>query len=98
MNKRQQQWRNLTTVQQRNITLWGLGQVIVRGAALWDLRRRSAHEVRGGKRLWTALLVSFWLMPPPSGKIRGSKGLWVIAVVGSFLMPIAYGLWGRTRR
>ena len=97
MSRRPPNWGNLTTVQKRNILLWSSGQALARGAALWDLRRRPANEIRGGKCLWTALLVSFWLAPPATGQIRGSRALGSAAAIAGFLIPVAYVVWGRKR-
>jgi hypothetical protein len=51
-NKR---WRDLSTRQRRGVVLSGTVQVVLLMAALVDIWRRPKEEIRGDKRLWTAL-------------------------------------------
>ena len=51
MNKR---WRDLSDAQQRGILVGSVVQLGLLAAALADIYRRSAEEVRGDKRLWVA--------------------------------------------
>ena len=54
------QWGDLTTAQQAGLVLVGVIQVALLAAALIDIRRRSADELNGSKRLWTlAAFVNF---------------------------------------
>ncbi len=54
------QWHDLTPNQRRAIVAAGAAQLVLLGAALTDLRRRSVDELRGGKRLWgLAVFVNF---------------------------------------
>ena len=51
-NKR---WSELSTRQQRGIMLSGTVQIALLIAALADIWRRPEEEIRGDKRLWTAV-------------------------------------------
>jgi flagellar biosynthesis/type III secretory pathway M-ring protein FliF/YscJ len=54
------QWGDMTTTQQAGLVLMGVIQVALLAAALIDIRRRSAAELNGSKRLWTlAAFVNF---------------------------------------
>ena len=53
MRGTQKRWRDLTSTQKRGITILGIIQVSLLGAALWDIRRRPADQIRGSKWLWT---------------------------------------------
>ena len=50
-NKR---WSDLSGAQKGTIILSGVVQVGLLAAALVDIYRRPAEEIRGGKRLWAA--------------------------------------------
>jgi phospholipase D-like protein len=47
-------WSDLSTGQRRAIIGAGTAQISLLVAALVDIRRRPAREIRGSKRLWTA--------------------------------------------
>jgi hypothetical protein len=49
-------WRDLSDRQRRLLITAGLAEGILKLAALIDLRRRPATEVRGPKWLWATLL------------------------------------------
>jgi hypothetical protein len=51
---RRKQWSDLSPRQQRSVIAGGVVQVLLAAAALLDLRRRPAEEVRGSKKLWAA--------------------------------------------
>lgn len=51
------QWNDLAPQKQLTISLVGLVQVALLGAALVDIRRRPAEQIKGSKKLWT--LVAF---------------------------------------
>jgi hypothetical protein len=51
------QWSELTSTQQAGLVILGAIQVALLAAAQIDIRRRSADELNGSKRLWT--LVAF---------------------------------------
>lgn len=50
-----QRWGDLTLAARVRIVVLGAIQMVLLGAALWDLRRRSAEQVRGSKFMWLAL-------------------------------------------
>ena len=73
-------WSDLSERNRRLIVLGGVVDAILRIAALLDLRRRPAEEVRGSKRAWevaVAVVSSAGVLPvayfllgrrrPPSG-------------------------------
>lgn len=47
-------WSELSTREQVGVSILGVVQVGLLVAALRDVRRRSAEEVRGRKDVWTA--------------------------------------------
>jgi Phospholipase_D-nuclease N-terminal len=48
-------WSNLSTGQKRGIALSGAVQIGLLIAALIDIHRRPAEQVRGSKWVWTAV-------------------------------------------
>lgn len=48
-------WDELRATQRVGVVLLGVLQFLLLAAALWDLRRRSADEIRGSKRMWAAV-------------------------------------------
>ena len=48
-------WSDLSTGQRRAIIGAGTAQIGLLVAALTDIRRRPARQIRGSKRLWTAV-------------------------------------------
>ena len=48
-------WSELSTGQRRGIMISGILQVTLLIAALVDIWRRPKEEIRGDKRLWTAV-------------------------------------------
>jgi hypothetical protein len=54
MTRARRRWSDLSKQQQTGILAAGAVQIGLQAAALVDLRRRSAREVRGDKRLWAA--------------------------------------------
>jgi hypothetical protein len=53
--RRRTPWRELTTRQRQAMVVRGALQLAVLSAALNDLRRRPASQVRGPKALWAAI-------------------------------------------
>jgi hypothetical protein len=53
-DRRKKRWSELTRNQQRVILACAAVQLVLQAAALGDLRRRSADELWGSKRWWTA--------------------------------------------
>ena len=50
-------WQDLSPRIRRVILLLGTVEGMLKAAALLDLRRRPAHEVRGSKRYWAVAIV-----------------------------------------
>ena len=50
-------WSDLSPRQRRLIVVVGIAEGIVKTAALVDLRRRPADEVRGSKKVWATAIV-----------------------------------------
>ena len=53
-DRRRKAWAELTRTQRRAILVAAAVQLVLQLMTLWDLRRRSADELRGSKRWWTA--------------------------------------------
>jgi hypothetical protein len=51
-NKR---WSELSSRNRKLITVTGVVEVVLLAATLVDLKRRPADQIRGSKRMWTAL-------------------------------------------
>lgn len=56
-------WQDLSPRQRRGIVVTGVVQIALLLAALRDLRRRPAEQIRGSKRLWSAAVFVNWLGP-----------------------------------
>ena len=56
-------WHDFTPVQRTRVILLGIIQVSLLIAALRDLRRRPAEEIKGSKKLWTALVFVDYIGP-----------------------------------
>lgn len=52
--RRAGKWRDLTSAQRSAVVVGGVVQVALQTAALWDMRRRPAAELRGSRRWWVA--------------------------------------------
>jgi hypothetical protein len=79
----------------RRIAMWCSILVAMRAVAHWDVHRRAADKIRGTKRLRTALLVTFFQVPPAAGENYGGKLLRTMLSVVSFGIPVAYVVLGR---
>ena len=55
MSRNRKRWSDRTRTQKIRIVLGGAVQLALLVAALTDIRRRPAAEIKGGKRLWTTL-------------------------------------------
>lgn len=49
-------WSELGTLSRALIVVAGAVEILLLAAALLDIRRRPADQIRGSKRLWTALV------------------------------------------
>ena len=61
--RRRKAWAELTRTQRQAILLAAAVQLVLQLATWWDLRRRSADELRGSKRWWTAAAFVNFLGP-----------------------------------
>jgi hypothetical protein len=61
--KRKQRWGELSTEKRAAIGASAVVQLTLLAAALVDLRRRPAKEVRGDKRVWTAVAFVNYIGP-----------------------------------
>jgi len=48
-------WSELSTRSRRLVTITGVIEMALLAATLVDLKRRPAEQIKGSKRLWTAL-------------------------------------------
>lgn len=53
-SRRRRQWRNLSATRKTFLGLGAFVQISLLIAALTDIRRRPADQIRGHKLLWTA--------------------------------------------
>jgi len=56
-------WRDLPPLQKATIIVIGIVQVSLLAAALYDLRRRPADQIRGSKKLWMGLVFIDYIGP-----------------------------------
>lgn len=57
------QWQNLSASTRLRITIFGIIQVALLVAALWDLRRRPAAQINGSKKMWYGLVFVNYVGP-----------------------------------
>ncbi len=60
INKR---WSDLSTGSKVALIVLTMVQLSLLVAALWDLARRPAEEIRGSKRLWMGVVFINWVGP-----------------------------------
>jgi hypothetical protein len=53
--KKQKQWSELKGGTKVRIGVMALVQLALLSAALWDIRRRPAEEIKGSKWMWVAI-------------------------------------------
>lgn len=68
-------WTDLSAGQKAGVVILGMAQLALLAAALWDLAHRSADEIRGDKRMWTALVFVNWIGPLAYFTIGRRSGL-----------------------
>lgn len=56
-------WRELSPLQKAVLLIAGSLQVLLLGAALLDLRRQPAEQIRGSKRVWTMVAFINYIGP-----------------------------------
>lgn len=55
MTRTTKPWRELALWQKIALIIISAAQVMLLGAALWDIRQRQPQELNGSKELWTVL-------------------------------------------
>jgi hypothetical protein len=60
---RSKRWEEMTTTQRAGLVVMTTIQVLLLGAALWDLRRRPSEQIRGSKALWSAVVFVNFIGP-----------------------------------
>jgi hypothetical protein len=60
---KRKRWSELTDAQRASVIIMGSIQLLLLVAALWDIRQRSATEINGSKKLWTAAVFINWIGP-----------------------------------
>lgn len=68
-------WRELSPLQKGLLLVAGILEVLLLAAALLDLRRRPAEQIRGSKRVWTMVAFINYIGPVAYflvGRKRGS--------------------------
>lgn len=68
-------WSELSTATRARIVVLGIIQITLMVAALVDIRKRPAEQIKGSKKLWTALAFVNWIGPIAYfliGRKRGS--------------------------
>jgi hypothetical protein len=70
VDQRKKRWSELTRAQRRMILAGAAVQLVLQAATLWDLRR-SAEELRGAKRWWTA---AGWRPEAAALSVLGRRG------------------------
>ena len=53
--KGQKQWSKLKGTSKMRIGIMAVVQLALLAAALWDIRRRPAQEIKGSKWMWVAI-------------------------------------------
>ncbi len=53
--KKKRRWQDLTRKQKKRSIVRGVLQFCLMLWSLWDIRHRTADQIKGSKRLWTAL-------------------------------------------
>jgi hypothetical protein len=48
-------WSELSSRNRRLITILGVAEVVLLAAALWDIKRRPAEQIKGPKWMWSSL-------------------------------------------
>ena len=57
------QWKDFSTATKIRIVLLGIVQMVLLGAALWDIRRRPAEQINGSKKLWYSVAFVNYIGP-----------------------------------
>jgi hypothetical protein len=57
------QWKDLSRTTRIRIMLMGFVQIALLAAALWDIRRRPAAQIKGNKKMWVGLVFINYIGP-----------------------------------
>ena len=68
-------WADLSPLSKVAVVILGTVQVGLLAAALWNIARRSADEVRGDRRMWAGLVFINWIGPLAYFTIGRKQGL-----------------------
>jgi hypothetical protein len=63
MSSKKKSWSELSPVQRKRIVVLAIAQFALTAAALADLRRRDPAQLRGSRRLWTAVVFVNFIGP-----------------------------------
>ncbi len=55
MIKQNRRWKDLSSQQKLMIVLFGTVQISLLAAALWDIARRPAEQIKGKKWVWVGV-------------------------------------------
>ncbi len=61
--KNKKQWKDFSTATKVRIVLVGIVQVALLAAALWDIRRRPAEQIKGSKKMWYSVAFINYIGP-----------------------------------
>ena len=62
-SQQKKKWEDLSASQRAAVVLLGALQISLLAAALFDIRKRSADEITGSKRLWTVVVFINYIGP-----------------------------------
>ena len=69
-------WQDLTVVEKIGVGLMGAVQLMLLLAALWDIRRQPADEIKGGKGWWIAAVFVNFVGPISYFLFGKRKSIW----------------------
>lgn len=61
--KNKKQWKDFSTATKVRIMLAGVVQITLLLTALWDIRHRSAEQIKGSKKLWYSVVFINYIGP-----------------------------------
>lgn len=60
---KKKQWKDFSTAAKIRLFLLGIVQLMLLGAALWDIRHRPAEQINGSKKLWYGVVFVNYVGP-----------------------------------
>jgi hypothetical protein len=72
-------WQDLTVMEKVGVALMGALQLLLLAAALWDIRRQPADEIKGNKRWWTAAAFVNFVGPISYFLFGKKKSVWQLS-------------------